>query len=151
MIFCKWMIVCKQSIFNQDTGNISLIEVLEKISVVPPPSSEKVLFLDVDLHIVTSWGENDNQQDDTVYKIQFNVMAPSGETLLQGEPAIQFPGTSNSYGAFKLNGFPIIASGDYKFQIKVLGDADTELQEVETLLKVNYEQVEQQLEDTSIT
>jgi hypothetical protein len=151
MIFCKWIIICQQSIANQETNNISLIEVLEEISIPPPPSSEKALFLDIDLDVVTSWRKNDNQENDSIYKIQFIIVAPSGETLLQGEPYIKFPDTSKSYGVFKLNGLPVSGSGDYKFQIKVLADDDTEIQKVETLLQVRYEQVEDQLENSSIT
>jgi hypothetical protein len=151
MILCNWIIVCQQSIANQETDNISLIEVLEEISIPPPP--EKGLFLNIDLDIVTSWRKGGNQQDNAIHKIQFKIIAPSGEVLLQGEPAIQFSGTSRpqGYWVFKLNGLPISGAGDYKFQIKVFGDDDIELQEVETLLQVNYEQVEDQLENSSTT
>lgn len=151
MISCLWAILCEQSIVNQETGNISLIEVLEELTAPPLPNSEAELFLSFDFHLAISWDKSDNNQENEE-KFRLSLLAPSGKVLLQGERVINFSESRKAITVFNFNGLPISESGSYEFQIQLPINDGTEWQKVRVVsLEVNYEKPEDELNNDNDT
>lgn len=55
MIRHVWTVLCSQSIIDRETNNLSLIEVLEQITVVATPVAGREGVIPLHMEVVTSW------------------------------------------------------------------------------------------------
>lgn len=140
MITCAWAVVCYQSIRNQETNNLSLIEILDRLIVPHPPMfKEKPQFFSFNYEVVVSWemGEDDGKKPD---KFRLSILDPLGEILLQGEEELEVRDIGKYVTAIQFNGLPITEPGLYKFRLEVPGSTDgSEWEEVKVVsLPVTY-------------
>lgn len=142
MVNCLWAILCEQSIINEETGNISLIEVIDELEIPHPPESKEVLILNFDFELVTFWQKNaDDQENEYIFRL--SIIAPSGKVLLQGEQVVTFNGSAKSFLKLKFAGIPITAEGSYGFRIELPKNDKTEWENIKVVsLQVNYEKLE---------
>ncbi|MFB2970995.1 hypothetical protein ACE1CD_18650 [Aerosakkonema sp. BLCC-F183] len=140
MINCVWAMLCEKSIINQETGNISLIEVMEEIFVPPPPESEETLFLALAFELVVFWKKQESSNQEDKYKFRLKIVSPSKKTLLEGEREIDFTENLKTFTVIAFGGLPVAEAGLYEFQIQMPSDAETQWQNVSVVpLEVNYE------------
>ncbi|MBA3921133.1 MAG: hypothetical protein H0X31_05260 [Nostocaceae cyanobacterium] len=140
-IDCAWALLCKQSIINQESGNISLIEVLEEITV-PNRIDDKAPFIFFDFDLVVYWKKQASlEKDEYIFKLK--IVSPSQELLLEGERTIDFEEESRVFTVLEFAGFPVPEPGVYKFHIQLPNDHGTEWEDVELVeLLVYYDELE---------
>lgn len=145
MISCVWAMLCLRSIVSQSTNNVSLIEVLDDITIQPPPDSEEQPFQPINFDFVMYWKiQNDNQEDD--YRFRFRIVAPSGKVLLESEQVVDFTKFPKPIMVYSFSGLPIAGSGSYEFQIQIPNNSETEWKIDRVVsLGVNYEKLENDL------
>jgi hypothetical protein len=147
MISCVWAILCEQSIINQETDSISLIEVIEEI-VVPPPSGDETPFVLFNFSLVIYWKTQELFGEENEPRFRLRVVSPSKEVLLEGERNIDFLERPKTFTILRFTGFPVPESGLYEFQIQLPNYDEVTWENVQSVtLQVNYEQIENSLED----
>ncbi len=141
-IDCAWALLCKQSIINQETGNISLIEVLESITV-PHRVDEKAPFAFFDFDLVVYWLRQIPSIEEDEYLFKLKIISPLQELLLEGERTIDFGEESRVFTVLDFAGFPVPEAGVYAFHIQLPNDHGTEWEDVELVqLQVYYDELE---------
>ncbi len=141
-IDCAWAMLCKQSIINQETGNISLIEVLEEITV-PHRTDEKAPFIFFDFDLVVYWRKQTSSVEKDEYIFKLKIVSPSQELLLEGERTIDFAEESRVFTVIEFAGFPVPEPGVYEFHIQLPNDDGTQWEDVELVqLQVYYDELE---------
>ena len=141
MITCSWAVVCSQSIRNQETDNLSLIEILDRLIIPHPPMpTEEEPFLIFNYELVICWEiGNDDGENPEVFRL--SILDPSGEILLQGQQGLEVTESSKYVTAIQLNGLPITEAGSYKFRLELPSSTDVgEWEEVKVVsLPIIYE------------
>lgn len=114
MIKHLWSVLCTKSIIDSETSNISIIEIIEELTV---ENFTKPGLIQIDYEIVTCWfRENARKKEEIEYKI--NLVTPSGKD--KGGPEVKCvfePGIQRNRSRVILKSFPLEELGLYKFQI----------------------------------
>lgn len=124
MITCSWALVCSQSIRNQETDNLSLIEVLDRLIIPYSPVQEKPHFFSFNYELVVSWEMGDNDRGKKPDKFRIAILDPLGEILLQGEERLEVKESGQYITAIQFNGLPITEPGSYKFCLELPSSKD---------------------------
>jgi len=126
MIKHIWSVLCQQSIVNRDSNNISLIEVIEQLSIegrVIESESEKPKLLPLSFNIVSMWiRENLDEPADSKANVIF--LSPRDKELSRKEVHIDLSEYQRFRTISRINGLPFSGYGQYKFVIKVLNEGD---------------------------
>ena len=142
MITCSWVVVCSQTIKNQDTGRISLIEILDSLTIPHSLiSEEKPIFLPFEYDLAIYWKITDNDGKDASKKFRLKILDPVGEILLEGEQGLEVTESGTHITVLHFNGLPITGPGYYKFKVELPSNADgSEWEDVKVVsLLITYE------------
>ena len=117
-----WAICCEKSITNRDSGNISLVEVLEEIHVSSMPVN-----IETPINLVTLWQKEDDLEDqDESFEFRVPILGPDGESRQEAPNEIEAAilGTSRlARVATDLIGVPVREEGIHRFLIELkVGD-----------------------------
>ncbi len=113
MIQHIWTIPCRQVVNDRDSNNVSLIEVLEEITlpVVLPPQPQLGL-VPAFFYVVTMWSRQDDEKPvEATGKL--SIVSPSGEVVLEHEYPIDLREHKRLRSAAVLFGFPARQAGRY--------------------------------------
>jgi len=143
MINCVWAMLCRHCIVNEETDNISLIEVVEEVVAPPRPNSDEITFVFFEFSLVIYWKKEELADQDNQYKFRLRLLSPSQEVLFEGERNLDFNERLKILSTVKFIGLPVPESGLYEFQIQLPNDDNTDWRNVYSVtLAVNYELVE---------
>lgn len=107
-----WSVLCARSIIDSETNNISLLNVIEQISVAEEPVEGG--FIPGDFELVSFWTRNqDNQPLRT--RIRLIAFHPSGSELGVWEAMIDLSQHRRSRHRMKFSGMPADTPGTYLF------------------------------------
>ena len=119
-----WAILCKNTIVNRDTNNMTLVEVVEEINVVAEPPEESTAdepgFSTVlDIHLVTLWTRTDPSVPEKG-QARFTVLTPKGRTVSSSELEIDLTEGPRlrADGHLLESSFPFSNDGIYLFKIE---------------------------------
>jgi hypothetical protein len=141
MITHIWTVLCSQSIVNENTKNISLIEVLEQLNIVglaPPAEQENTIPITFD--VVSLWSrEADNQPSRRPARVHF--LSPSSALIREFEYEVDLSVYQRIRTVGRINGLPFREAGQYHFIIQLRGEREAEWQEVARIpLQIGIEQ-----------
>lgn len=115
-------LICLYSIVNEETKNITLVEIIEQFNVERSllPNDNQSIFLK-DFELVSFWGRK--SQDQPIQGIgRLCLISPSGNTLIQKEYEIDLYNNLRCNAIFKINGLEIKEEGDYEFHIQLIAE-----------------------------
>jgi len=142
MINCVWAMLCKHCIINQETDQISLIEVIEEI-VTRRPNLDNAQFLFFETSLVIYWKKEKLSGQKNEDKFRLKLLSPSQKVLLEAERNLHFGKKFRSFTIIEFGGLPVPESGFYEFQIQLPNDDHTDWRNVYLVtLEVNHGLVE---------
>lgn len=119
-----WSVLCRRSIIDNETNNISLNDVLEQLTVgvkakqqvAPMP---EVINIPIDYEVVSLWLRGDEKghvQVDT----EIEIMQPNGKSAKTFPQKIDMPEKiQRSRTRYRINGFVVTMPGRYWFKVKI--------------------------------
>ena len=133
-----WAILCQNVIVSQQSNNISLIEVIDELTVpVPPPQtlgeSDEEFSATLDFRLTVFWARSDHRIPERGQS-RVKLVAPDGRESTPVEQEIdltQFP-RMRSIGRMIGSPLPLTQEGQYRFIIEVK-TPDSDWQEVSEL------------------
>ena len=130
MIAHIWTVLCSQSIINENTKNISLIEVLEQVTIAGPlPSAEQENSIPMTFEIVSLWSRGaDNQPSRRLARIHF--LSPSNILIREFAYEVDLSVYQRTRTRARINGLPFREAGQYHFNVQLRDENETDWQEV---------------------
>jgi hypothetical protein len=125
MIRHLWTIPCRICTTNRDTNNLSLIEVLEEVtipSVLPPPEEAHTL-VPAFFELVTSWERENADRPERGYG-RLSLISPQGVSLHDHEYEVNLSELQRMRSVMKFLALPANASGRYVFRTESRATAD---------------------------
>ena len=119
-----WAILCENVIINQQTNNVSLIEVVDQITVpAPPPGNvvkpdEKIgTFLN--MRLVVLWARSDRDVPESG-QARIRIIAPDGKEAQTTEHHVDLSEVPRSSAIGSIVGFPfpLTDEGEHLFRVE---------------------------------
>jgi len=118
-------LICLQSIVNEQTQNITLVEIIEQFNIDNISSyNENQSIILPDFELVSFWGRKTKDQP-SQGSGRLCLISPSGNILLQKEYEIDLSNNLRCNAIFKISGLEIEEEGDYEFHIKLIEQGKT--------------------------
>lgn len=137
---CYWAILCEKTLTDQESNQLSLIEILEKIEIPKFEEKDFPVFYQSGFDLVTYWKESENDEHEDIEEFRIVIDSPVGETLLENEYPLRYEGgETRIVSKFHFPGLPISGEGTYLFKIEIPTKTGDEWEEVSRIaLEVNY-------------
>jgi hypothetical protein len=133
MIKNIWSILCKQSIIDRETNNLSILDVLEEIKVnINSEKNQKIenINIPINYEFVSLW-RRDTASSVEKFNLQLSISDPQKKIIKTFDQEITLqPGITSHRSIFRISGFLATISGEYLFKIKVLEEPKIEYQEI---------------------
>ena len=120
-----WAILCKDTIVNRDTNNMTLVEVIEELNVVAsPPQGTPVPELGfsavLDLHLVSLWVRTEPSVPEKG-QARFKAVTPKGREVVTAEAEVDLTEGPRlrADGHLLESPFPFSDDGTYFFKIEM--------------------------------
>jgi hypothetical protein len=115
MIDHVWSIICTQTIIDQETNNISLLNAIESLTISDNPKPGGVLPIHIEL--VTLWIRKEATHTvEGEYRVNF--VAPSGKSLIEEIIKIDLSKRERTRNRIIFQGLPLEESGRYCFNVE---------------------------------
>ncbi|MFP4120823.1 hypothetical protein [Coleofasciculus sp.] len=118
-------LICLKSIVNEETKNITLVEIIEQFNIDNISSSnENQSIILPDFELVSFWGRK-SKDEPSQGSARLCLMSPSRNILFQKEYKIDLSNNLRCNAIFKISGLEIQEEGDYEFHIKLIEQGKT--------------------------
>ncbi len=119
MIQHFWTIACSRSLIDERTKNISLIDVLEEITLPPDfLKRHKINKLPLQLEVISFWGRAEEKVP-ARGKGRLQFVDPNGEVLQEQEYDIVLDEFSRSRTRMYVDELPLTSQGRYNFVVSL--------------------------------
>lgn len=136
MINHIWSVLCENSILDQDTNLISMINVLEELMIPDEPAPDKGLQAVISL--VTLWVRSETSAPAQGFA-RYNFTSPNGEILQSLEQPIDLTKYERLRSRGQFVGLKLPEAGQYFFNIEFRENEQSEWTRVAAIpLKVNF-------------
>lgn len=130
MIHHIWTVLCSRSITDAETHNVSLIEVLEQLTISgPPPSEEDGSLMPINFEIITLWGRAQEDQSPRG-RARILMRPPSGSEVVGAEYEVDVVSYQRARVKSIIAGLPVRGSGEYQFHVQLWNDTKAEWADV---------------------
>lgn len=123
MIKNLWSILCRQSIIDRGSNNISMIEALEEIKInvdIQKGSSNeiKTINIPIEYEFISLWKRSDKNLIEE-YDLKLEIIDPD-ENIVKtfNQKMIMQSGIKRYRSIFKISGFSATKNGEYIFKIE---------------------------------
>lgn len=119
MIKHIWTVLCRESLIDSETNNITLINVFEKleVNVSLPSKTDATVHIPITYELVTFWAKTDSEKAEEA-DVKILIISPSGEVLKEVSRKLTIPlNIKRTRARLKISGLKIIESGDYVFRV----------------------------------
>jgi len=123
MINHIWTVVCSQVVVDNQTNNVSIYNVLERITIMGEPKQETALPLN---HaVVTMWERLDS---DTIRKgmMRLSFITPLGNEIIKIESEINLAEHTRFRNISNIQGLPIAESGRHVYRVELRNENESE-------------------------
>ncbi len=122
-----WTVICRQSILDEETKNISLLNIVEKLTINVSPSAEiedaKDLSLPINFEIVSLWQKEKKGKEN--FEVKVILTDPNGKVLNEYIKELSTPADKNRQRyILKSSGLKLTTSGNYTFKVAVKSDGN---------------------------
>jgi hypothetical protein len=121
MIKHIWSIICSNVITDDDSKNISLINVLEQLKILAPPAKGGIL--PIQLELVSFW-VRENPEVAVIGNSRISFLSPSGKVLASKEIPIGLNEKERIRNRLVYKGLPLEEPGTHIFRIEVQSDGE---------------------------
>ena len=129
MIDHVWTVVCRQSVIDRDSKNLSLFNVLEQIAVQGEANTGERRLIPMDLEVVSLWSRSD--YDVSAKGVQrLTLLSPDEESLASGEQEIDLSKHRRFRNRARFRGLPMKGAGRYVFRVDQMTEGGVEWQHV---------------------
>jgi hypothetical protein len=121
MINHVWSVLCRKSIIDNETNNISLIDVLEQIQVntVTQQKTLKPVRVPLEYEIVSLWSKDKSPKKASA-DIQVSLINSDGQIIKEFSHQLEIPlKTKRMRSRTRIAGIELSKSGKYQFAVKV--------------------------------
>jgi hypothetical protein len=130
MIQHIWTLPCRFSLANGDTNNVSLIEVIEDISIpLPPPQPPVWGLVPALFDVVTVWARQNDDAPTSGFG-RLSIVSPGGESLVHYDYDIDLRENRRVRNIGRVLGFPAREPGRYFFRVEYRINANDAWQQV---------------------
>lgn len=122
MIRHIWSVLCKESIIDEGSKNISLLNVLEQLQATLKPSPKiqgrsKKINVPINYEIVSLWTKPNTLKKEEA-SIEYRLLSPEGKIVNKNERKIAIPANLKRLRTrVKVKGLTILENGEYLFKI----------------------------------
>ena len=117
MIKHVWSVLCKQSVIDSESNNISLLNVIEKVegAVEVKGKKPKTLKMPVQMELITLWQRT--SQGKFTFNCKTEIISPENKSLLSIDQDIEFPEDKQRMrNRVRMEFIPITSSGIYVYR-----------------------------------
>lgn len=136
MIEHVWTVVCAKSVIDQESNNITLMNVLEQITaeiVIPPGTTERPSVLPFEFELITLWSRADLESPATG-RARIILISPSGQPNdITPEYEIDLTIHTRFRGRMRSKGLPADTSGVARFRVQLRIGEEEEWHEVASI------------------
>lgn len=133
MIHHVWTLPCRVVISSQETNNVSLIEILEEISIKAQPiilqGKELRGIIPAIFDIVTLWAREKPDQPDSGFG-RISLISPDGETIFLQESEIDLKESKRMRSVGRIFGFPAEQDGIHFLKVEIRSNSEDQWVEV---------------------
>lgn len=140
-----WAVVCKRSIVDAETNNVSLIDVLEEVSVSLPPATKinKVKkgygIVPMNFEVVSMW-IRESSEEKSVGRSRIAICDPSGRIVQSTEIDVDLREYQRMRTRQRFSGLPVRGEGNYWLCVELKDEGKDKWIEVDRVpLQVNIE------------
>jgi hypothetical protein len=134
MIKHIWSVLCRRSIVDSDSNNISLNEIFEQLAVNLEGKEKemmgvKQINVPIEFEVVNMWIKEDKEKQ-TGAELEVDVINPKGVLLKTFPQKFEMPsGMKRMRTRLKVMGLVVDQSGDYIFKVRIKeqGNKDFEI------------------------
>jgi hypothetical protein len=114
-----WTVLCTKASIDRETNNVSLFDVLDKISVFGPQhAGEAAVAVPIQFEVAILWARSVITEAETVLA-RLSFVAPNGQRFEGGTVTVELIGDFHrSRTFFQINGLPVIGPGVYDFVVE---------------------------------
>jgi hypothetical protein len=131
MIQHIWTVPCRLYIVDQQTNNVSLLDVLEELTLSPhavDPGTGHPRYPAV-FNVVSLWARQNPAQPE-VGKTRLCLLSPAGDSLMEITAEVSLQEFRRLRHSWRIMGFPLAGTGRYHFRVERRADADADWEEV---------------------
>ena len=102
-----WTIFCRNVLEDKNSGNLSLVDIVERISFSADLPDERPFTLPfaIPFFVVSKWWNQDNS-DESIYEMRTRFLSPDGTELLNIEQELSFEDSSKLRISGKVGSLP---------------------------------------------
>lgn len=133
MIQHVWSVLCSRSLIDVDTQNMSLLDVIEEVSVAESVfQGEESVTLPMRFEFVICWARK-NPKSPTKGKGRLTLMSPSGKQQDQKSFDLDLSEYIRSRTRIRLPGLELTGPGVYTFRVELQQEGLAQWQEVASI------------------
>ncbi|MBU0578764.1 hypothetical protein KKE34_05110 [Patescibacteria group bacterium] len=140
MINHIWTVLCRESVIDNQTNNVSLLNVLEQLEINIAAgvnfSKDKDLVVPISFELVSLWSRDDTKKK-AIDEINISIIGHDGQKIKTLSKKIEIPkGKKRLRSRFRISGFPVKKSGIYYFVLKI-NNFKKEIAKIPLEVKIN--------------
>jgi len=121
MTECQWTIVCEHAVVDRFTNNLSLLHVVEQITVGGSPETGELMPIPFD--IMTLWERGDLESPE-VAQTRTVIVAPNGDEISSTEIPVDLTEYRRLRARLRVVGMPFSGFGRYRLRVDLQDDGD---------------------------
>lgn len=129
MIEHVWTVICRQSVIDRDSNNVSLFDILEQITIHGEPPGDDAAVAPVEMEVMTLWSRSDYGVPARGAQ-RLTLLSPSGEALASGKQEVDLSKHRRFRSRTRFRGLPVKGPGRYIFRVEQMEEDEAEWQHV---------------------
>lgn len=139
-----WLLLCSRAIVDRSTNQITLVDILDSVTLTQPPGSENDLeslgasggiALPVQFHAVSYWTRSNPQRSESA-DVRTLIRAPNGKSIAFLDRTVELEEHVNRRLIVRFSDFPFVGFGVYRIVVSLRGESGRWKKVNETLFSI---------------
>lgn len=117
MITCRWSIACEHAVVDRYTNNVSLLHIIDQITVRVPP--EPASPIPISLDVMTLWERGDAESPESG-ESRTVIVTPQGEEVSHTATRVDLTEHQRLRSRLRVLGLPFHGYGKYQFRVDLM-------------------------------